>query len=159
MALLESHVCIIEGTNELIWVHVGHGIYTPKDSYLVIQASLTPLVLIDWWKLIWKLKAPPRTRLLMWNILMNKTPTRSNLMNRSYHGPSRCVLYNQVEELNDHLFLLWSSVIDLCNQVLKKLAINTQWVGTHIVDAWNHWRLGTTNKKQLCIPLIICWSL
>lgn len=103
-ALTESHVCIKEGANELIWAPVGRGAYTPKDGYPIIHAAHMSHVLLEWWRSLWKLKAPPLTKLFMWNVLRNKTPTGINLMKRSFFSASWCVLCQQAKETNDHIF-------------------------------------------------------
>jgi len=78
--------------DELTWAPVVRRSYTPKDGYPIIHAAHKPISLESWWFLLWKLKSPPRTRLLMWNIIMDKTPSGTNLRKFSFQGPSCCVL-------------------------------------------------------------------
>lgn len=87
-ALNESHICIKEGADDLLWTPVKHGTYSLKAGYLIIHSRNRPLVLKDWWIKIWKLKAPLRTKLFIWNVIQNKTPTGYNLMQRSFFGPT-----------------------------------------------------------------------
>lgn len=68
-ALTESHNRIQEGGDELIWAHAKHGKYSPKEGYITLMNSLKPPTCELWWRSLWKLKAPPRSRLLMWTIL------------------------------------------------------------------------------------------
>lgn len=69
--LLEAHIHITEGEDEIIWALEKSGRYTPKEGYLVLANPRKSLVILQWWKL----KARPRSRVLMWCILKNKIPT------------------------------------------------------------------------------------
>eukprot|EP00253_Pinus_taeda_P029778 PITA_29778 len=91
-ALMEPHIRITEGEDELIWAFAKNGNYAPKIRYLVLMEPLKPPDSETRWNLIWKLKAATRTKLLLWSILNNKVPTRANLMKRSFVGPFWCHL-------------------------------------------------------------------
>lgn len=65
----------MEGEEELIWAPAKHERYSPKEGYIVLMESKKPPICESWWSSIWKLKAPPRMRLLMWTIMRNKIPT------------------------------------------------------------------------------------
>lgn len=78
-ALKEAHVRIKEGLDELILTPTDHGMYSPKIGYPILLIARKPHALLDWWSKLWKLKAPPRTKLFMWNMLSNKTPTGATL--------------------------------------------------------------------------------
>lgn len=58
--LVESHIRITKGDDELVWALEKHGLYSPKEGYLCMYADHRPLILEHLWS--WKLKAPPRTR-------------------------------------------------------------------------------------------------
>eukprot|EP00253_Pinus_taeda_P014295 PITA_14295 len=62
-ALSESHIRIKEGPDELIWHHSDSGLYSPKSGYLTLISHKIPNLITFWWKSIWNLTAPPRTRL------------------------------------------------------------------------------------------------
>jgi len=79
-ALTESHIRIVEGEDEIIWALAKLGKYSPKEGYLVLVETHQPQAIELWWKHMWKLEAPPRTRLLMWTILKYKIPTGDNLI-------------------------------------------------------------------------------
>ena len=109
-ALIESHVCITIDEDELIWAPAAHDVYSPKEGYHIIHVVLKPPVLEGWWRSLWKLKVLPRTHLFMWNAIMKKTPIGINLMTRTHFGLTWCVLYQQAEESNEHLFLFCATV-------------------------------------------------
>lgn len=69
VALTESHVRIKDGDDKLIWAPTEHGTYSPKVGYPIIHDAHKPLVLLDWWGRLWKLKVPPHIKLFMWNVL------------------------------------------------------------------------------------------
>lgn len=92
IALTKSHVKIRDNEDEFIWTPAVHGAYTPKDGYPIIHDSHNLNTLEIWWRMIWKLKASPRTRLFMWNMIMDKTPTGTNIIKISFQVPSWCVL-------------------------------------------------------------------
>ncbi len=104
-ALIESHIRILEGPDELRWSMDDNGIYTPKAGYLTISSHRQPENPLDWWHLIWKINAPSRTRLFFWCVLSNKVPTGDLLTHQSFQGPSWYVLCKQDSETSDHLFL------------------------------------------------------
>lgn len=86
-ALTQAHIRVTDGEDEIVWALAKNGVYTPKEGYLKIIHATHPVNVQPWWKDLWKLKAAPRMRMLMWTILFNKIPTGSNLMKRSFHGP------------------------------------------------------------------------
>lgn len=51
-ALSESHVCIIDGKDGLIWAPTAHGAYSPKEGYPIIHVAHKPPILEGWWKAI-----------------------------------------------------------------------------------------------------------
>jgi len=134
-ALSKSPVRIRDDKDELIWAPAAHGAYTPKEGYPIILTAHKPTILESWWCLIWKLKAPPRTCLFMWNMIMNKTPTGSNLMKRSFHGPFWCVICHREEETNDHLFMSCTITQQIWEQVLSTLNITQRWEENNIKEA------------------------
>jgi len=63
--LTESHIRILEGEDELIWAPAKHEKSSPKQGYIALMDSEKPPLCETWWSSIWKLKEPPRSRLLM----------------------------------------------------------------------------------------------
>lgn len=112
-ALSESHIRIKEGPDKLVWSLAENGIYTPKAEYLNLISHKQPEQTKVWWKSIWKLVSPPRTRLFFWCILRNKVPTGESLSHRSFHGPHRCVLCKNSSESTVHLFLQCETLSNL----------------------------------------------
>eukprot|EP00253_Pinus_taeda_P034809 PITA_34809 len=155
--LTQAQIRLTEGPDEIIWAFAKNGIYTPKLGYLRLKEPYKPRVLQSTWRTIWKLKAAPRTRLLMWNILFDKIPTSNNLMKRSFHGPFRCHLCLSAEESTEHLFLSCSTTLHLW-QSLSSHIPHLNWHGNNLPDAWGNWcceHLG----KSINLPLLACWAI
>lgn len=84
VALIESYVCRKDGADALIFTPTEHGTYSSKAGYPIIHIAYRPLVLMDLWGKIWKLKAPPRTKLSMWNFIRNKTQLNASIYRQAY---------------------------------------------------------------------------
>lgn len=104
-ALHESHIKIKEGQDELIWSQAENGIYSLKTGYLILNLHKKPVNTPSWWRSIWKLSAPPRTKIFFQCILRNKVPTGEQLTHRAFHGPTWCILCKGSTESTKHLFL------------------------------------------------------
>lgn len=113
----------------------------------------------SWWVSLWKLNAPPRTRLLMWNILENKVPTGSLLKKRAFSGPSRCVMCLQAEESTQHLFLSCPTTRTIWAQVIQSLDLNADWQGVDINSAWEQWWNTVAAEKPRNLPLLVSWYI
>lgn len=133
-----SHVRLRD-EDELIWGFSKKGHYSPNEGYDIIHADHKPDRLKSWWSNIWKLKALPRTKLVMWTIIMGKTPSGANLRKRAFPGPTWCVLCHAEEELNHHLFLSCTTTQHTWAQVIHTLRIPQSWNSDDIPNAWERW--------------------
>ena len=61
---LQTHLWDRE--HALIWDADPAGRYTPKAGYIKLSADGVQGDLIWWWKALWKIKRPPKTRVFMW---------------------------------------------------------------------------------------------
>lgn len=112
-SLTEAHVHRKDAPDELVWTPAEHGKYTPKLGYISLLLNHKPEITKEWWKQIWKLKTSPHTRIFMWSVLSNKTPTGDSLLHRSIYGLNWCVLCKEDSDSNEHLFLLCPNVIQV----------------------------------------------
>ena len=60
-----SHIQLSEQEDDLIWELDLGGVYTPKAGYLILSAEVGVREKVWWWKYLWKLKCPSKTRLFM----------------------------------------------------------------------------------------------
>eukprot|EP00253_Pinus_taeda_P025252 PITA_25252 len=155
--LTQAQIRLTEGPDEIIWAFAKNGFYTPKLGYLRLMEPYKPPVLQSTWRTIWKLKAAPRSRLLMWNILFDKIPTGNNLMKRSFHGPFRCHLCLSAKESTEHLFLSCSTTLQLW-QSLSSHIPHLNWHGNNLPDAWDNW-CREHSGKAINLPLLACWAI
>eukprot|EP00253_Pinus_taeda_P008270 PITA_08270 len=63
-ALSQAHIRLTEGPNEIIWALAKNGTYSPKMGYLTLIEPIRPPIIHPTWRVLWKLKSAPRTRLL-----------------------------------------------------------------------------------------------
>jgi hypothetical protein len=56
----------------LIWDPTPSRIYSPKLGYLKYNSDLGLREPVWWWRKLWKIKSPAKTRLFMWNVLSIK---------------------------------------------------------------------------------------
>jgi len=131
------HIHIIDGEYELIWASAKSGKYSPKDRYLVLVKPRKPQAIQAWWKHIWMLKVPPKSRLLMWCILTNKISTGNNLMKCSFHRPHWCYLCNSDNESAFHLFLTCTEARKLWDLVLAVVSLPCNWLVDSLIEALN----------------------
>eukprot|EP00253_Pinus_taeda_P032607 PITA_32607 len=157
-ALSQAHIRLTEGPDEIIWALAKNGAYSPKLGYLTLIEPIRPPIIHPTWKALWKLKSAPRTRLLLWNILLDKIPTGTNLMKRSFHGPFRCHLCLAEEESTAHLFLKCNVSIQFWNSLTSHFPNLQNWHGNTILDAWESWFQHHTGKPRN-IPLLACWAI
>eukprot|EP00253_Pinus_taeda_P009046 PITA_09046 len=111
--LTESHIRIRDGPDELIWSQAENGKYSPKAGYITLSSHKKPYHIPTWCQSIWKLTAPPRSKLFFWCVLRDKVPTGEHLMHRSIHGPSWCVMCKKATKSTEHLFLRCSATQEL----------------------------------------------
>lgn len=147
-ALSQAHIRLIEEPDEIIWAFAKNGTYSPKEGYIRLMDPHKPQSIDPNWRSFWKLKAAPRTCLLLWNILFYKVPTSANLMKRTFHGPFRCHLCQLDEENTEHLFLNCPSTKEFSNCITAHYPSLNPWHGKNIHEAWNSWCQAYKGKIQ-----------
>lgn len=159
IALTESNIRILEGEDEIIWAPAKHGRYSPKGGYLVLMDSHRPQICDTWWSSMWKLKVPPRSRLLMWTIMKNKIPIWEKLIKISLHGPFWCFLCMNNSDDIDHLFLTCLATKELWVTIHSNFPSLIQWQGTIVKEAWVSWWSTTSSPKARNISILTCWAI
>ena len=103
--LVRANILLSDQEDLLVWEADPEGVYTPKMGYLCLSVGVENRVDVWWWRSLWKLKCPAKTKLFMWCVLNNKVPTWDVLQKRSFQGPGWCVLCKRELESTSHLFL------------------------------------------------------
>lgn len=116
--------------------------------------SKRPPICETWWSSLWKLKAPPRTRLLMWTIMKNKIAIGDNLIKRSFHGPFWFCLCKISSEDIDHLFLKCPAVKELWVTICSNFPSLIHWRGLIVIEALVSWWFVASPPKARNIPVL-----
>jgi hypothetical protein len=74
-ALQVIHIRLLNGEDELVWQKDPLGDYTPNLGYITLILDLFQQHQIWWWKGLWKLKCPQKSKLFLWADLNGKVPT------------------------------------------------------------------------------------
>ena len=85
--LVRANILLTDHEDLLVWEADPEGVYTPKMGYLCLSAGVENRVEVWWWRSLWKLKCPAKSKLFMWCVLNNKVPTWDVLQKRSFQGP------------------------------------------------------------------------
>ena len=72
--LCKAHIRLSEEADSLIWDKSPEGQYTPKMGYSSICVELHNQDIILWWRHLWKLHCPAKSKLLWWVIMEDKVP-------------------------------------------------------------------------------------
>eukprot|EP00253_Pinus_taeda_P017420 PITA_17420 len=157
--LFRSNVRLSDSQDELIWAHSDSGDYAPKSGYTFLMSRKGWGNLGWWFKQLWKLKSPPKSKILFWCILNSKIPTWDNLQARFMHGPGRCTMCKSEAETINHLFLRCPEVIHIWGEVGKLLNKTLEWEGSNVQEAWQKWWQSHPNGNLRNLPLIISWGI
>ena len=74
-ALKQAHILLQEREDKIVWDFDSSAIYSPRASYKKLSVWVVLGEEQWWWKKLWKLNCPPKTRIFMWCVLENKVPT------------------------------------------------------------------------------------
>ena len=86
-ALSWDHIILRDREDVLVWDSAPNGKDTPKAGYIKLSGQGVDRDVVWWWKSLWKINFPPKTKLFMWCVLENKAPSWDNLQKRCFHGP------------------------------------------------------------------------
>jgi len=95
-----------EAQDHLLWRGDPKGMFLVKSAYSILtnhqQVSIKEGVFCS----LWQAKAMPRVLVTAWRVLLDRIPTRANLIRRGVLVNSPlCALCNTLEESSQHLFL------------------------------------------------------
>ena len=142
----------------IVWDFDPSGIYSPRAGYKKLSVGA---VLGDerwWWKKLWKLHCPPKTRIFMWCVLENKVPTWDVLQHRSFQGPGWCCLCKADDELVNHLFLSCPFIKGVWLECSRLLGLLCRWEGLNVSQAWDAWWASHAEQNLKALPLLVIWG-
>jgi len=157
-ALQVGHVRITNRGDKLIWQFNPHGSYTPKVRYIHLNIDQAQQNRALWWKGVWKLQCPLKSRLFLCCAIKNKLSTWDRMKLRHWEGSDWCSLCREVEEFVTHLLIdspfvkgLWIE----CSILLCKVChLN----GLSLEEAWRYWLSNHSNRNIKSLPLLINWG-
>lgn len=114
------------------------------------------------WKLIWKIKSPPKVSCFVWLVIRRACLTHEALQRRGLQICSRCFMCDLKAEDNAHLFLHCKTASNLWNMFFCILGVN--WVMSRttleLLKSWNRvGRRGSSEDWRKSIPACIWWTL
>ncbi|KAH1230119.1 TNF receptor-associated factor 1b [Glycine max] len=91
--------------DSMLWKAEPNGLYSTKSAYRLLMSSISPVPHRDILQNLWKLKIPPRAAVFSWRLLLDRLPTRANLLRRNVHiQDTLCPLCGTHQEEAGHLF-------------------------------------------------------
>jgi ribonuclease HI len=135
------------------------GIYTPRMGYIKLNLDLYQREPVWWWKNLWKLNCPAKTRLFMWNVLSNKVSTWEILQKRNNHGPGWCSLCKYEGETTIHIFLECRFIIEVWSEVSRLLDLRCNWIDPSLEQVWQDWWSTRIYRGLRALPLLIIWGV
>ena len=114
------------------------------------------------WKLIWKIKLPPKISCFSWSALHGTCLTQDNLTRRKFQMAIRCYMCMKEAETHNHLFLQCRMTANLWSMFLALFGL--KWVMPQnirdVLISWGCWKVDSTIKRiWKMIPASIFWSI
>jgi len=157
--LKSCHIRLRDRVDELIWDEDPRGFYTPKVGYRALSNDLNQRDPKWWWKKLWKINCPPKSKLFMWSVLENKAPTWDNLQKKQMVGPGWCCLCKNAEESVSHIFLFCNYSAAVWEECAKLVGVNLKWEGTSLEQVWSNWVINPSFQDSKSLPLIVIWGI
>ena len=131
LAILKfSHARFSNDDDALVWNLSKTGHYSPKEGYA--QLMNKEVEHIWWWKVLWKLKCPLKTKNKNWFIFSGKALTWEVLIKKGREGPGRCFLCKMECESNFHIGVDCPFTQAIWLIIEDKLKLNNIWSGDSV---------------------------
>ena len=156
--LLSSYAVPIMAPDGVKWKCNKAGAFDSRSFYAVL--NVRPGVVFPW-KMIWKVKAPPRVAFFIWFAAWGKILTCENLRLRGYTMVGWCCMCKRDGEMVDHLLIHCAAAQVLWNYVFQ--AFHIQWViSRSVVDllfGWWNWFGRHHSHIWNLVPLCLMWTV
>ena len=110
-----------------------------------------------WWKVLWKMKCPLKTKNFSWFLLTGKALTWDVLCLRGREGPGRCYLCKQSCETNFHIAVECPFTQSVWSIIEDHLTLNNLWNGITISDCFKNWCMLSDVILIKPLPIIVLW--
>jgi hypothetical protein len=139
--------------------------FTVKSAYSIVSNLLIPRTrIVDYqeiiFKAIWKCQVPSKVAGFVWLVLLNRVPTRDNLIRRRVipeDGHRCCVFCGENVESVSHLFLYCGFVLQLWERVFAWLGFNFSL--PHSISSLLNFAVATTGSKQKRKGMLMIWNV
>ncbi|GKU93948.1 hypothetical protein SLEP1_g7497 [Rubroshorea leprosula] len=104
-----ENVKIAEGViDKWEWIHDKGGQYSTKSAYSILTKERVESIKEKTFKRIWNPILPSKISTFIWQLVLDKIPTKVNLLRRGVikdTNETKCALCNEEEEVTTHMFL------------------------------------------------------
>ena len=145
--------------DELVWNLSKYGKYSPKDGYLHLMLDKNEMEYSWWWKVLWKLKCPLKSKIFCWFLFSDKALTWDVIVRKGKEGPRRCYLCKMNAESNFHLGVDFPFTKSVWLDIEDKLKISNLWSGESVSDCMKNWCLNMEVKHIRSLPIIVMWFI
>ena len=160
LAILKaSHVRLTNCEDKLVWNLSKTGNYSPKDGYVHLIQDRFGGDLSWWWKVLWKVKCPLKSKFFCWFLFSDKALTWDVLVRRGFEGHGRCYLCKLDDESNFHLGVDCPFTKSVWLDIEDKLNFRNLWYGESMTDCLKNWCLNMEVKHIRSLPVIVLWFL
>ncbi|KAJ4775309.1 RNA-directed DNA polymerase (reverse transcriptase)-related family protein [Rhynchospora pubera] len=136
---------ISDNGDSINWKWTADGAFTTKSTYMLLRDPGVRSTFQCW---IWKIHAPPKTKLFCWLLLMNRLLTQENLEKRRWPSIQHRVLCNNSDkETTRHLFLHCAFARDLLESTIGNGLIIHQ--ADEVINFWDRNKTILLNKSSL----------
>jgi hypothetical protein len=158
--LKHNAICLHDHDDELKWSrNQTTGVLTTKLGYASKFSEEQGAMRLWWWKAVWKLVFPLKTRIFLWLVLENKVLMWDNGQKRNWIGLGWCYLCKQASETVDHLFVLcpFSKVVWM--EVLQSYNLQAQWDKASVMECLESWLLDRSISSVKALPCYVLWGI
>ena len=143
----------------LVWSQSKSGKYTPKVGYLHLIQDMNEVEISWWWKLLWKLKCPLKSKIFSWFLLSGKALTWNFLCRKGGEGLGRCYLCKVDVESNFHLGVQFPFTRNVWFELESKLKLKNLWLGDSVISCMKTRCLNEGVKHIILLPVIVSWFI
>jgi len=129
------------------WKTMKEGVFSIRYAYTILQNSLSAEN-TGMFNSCWSVKVLPNAQHFGWRVILDKIPTKVNLVRRGVSlGASLCELRNESEKNVIHLFFyckIAKRVGEMCDKWVRVTSVNHNQAKVH----FQHFHLIPLNGKQ-----------
>ena len=114
---------------------------------------------IWWWKVLWKLNCPLKTKLFCWFLLLGKALTWDVIILKGREGPSICYLCKQAEESNFHIGVECPFTQSVWLIIEDNLKFNHLWHGESVTACFKNWVLNVEVANIKSLAIMVLWFI